>query len=229
MKDILKRFARLFVGLFLYSVGIVLTINANLGLAPWDVFHQGISKISGITMGEASIWVGLLLVISDALLGERLGWGTVFNMFFIGYFMDILMVNNLIPTYNGLIPSIIMLLLGMLVIGVATFYYIGAGFGSGPRDGLMVALTKKTKRPVGLIRNIIEVSVLVGGYLLGGFIGIGTLITALGIGYFVQFAFKVFKFDVTSVKHRFIDDDISYLKKLLFKKKIELNSDGTEE
>lgn len=219
LKQIMIRIVRLFIGLFLYSVGIVMTINANLGLAPWDVFHQGLSRNVGITIGKASIAVGLVIVIVDSLLGERLGWGTLLNMFFIGYFVDFLMLNHLIPVFEQMIPSGIMMLLGMFIIGVASYFYIDAGFGSGPRDGLMVALTKKTKKPVGLIRNGIEVMVLIIGYILGGSVGIGTLIMALTIGYFVQWAFKLFKFDVRKVKHRFIDEDIKFLKGIIFKKK----------
>lgn len=219
MKTALIRITRLFAGLLCYAVGIVMTINAALGLAPWDVFHQGLSKTLGITMGQASIGVGFILIIVDSLLGERLGWGTVGNMFFIGYFMDILMLNHLVPVFEGWIPRLFMLILGMFVIGIASIFYIGAGLGSGPRDGLMVALTKKTGKSVRFIRNAIEISVLTAGYLLGGFIGLGTLITALAIGYIVQFTFRLFHFDVTEIQHRFIDDDVKLLRKLLYKGK----------
>lgn len=225
MKDIFKRLVRLFIGLFLYSLGIVLTINANVGLAPWDVFHQGMSKITGITMGQASIGVGIIIVALNFAFAERVGWGTIFNMYFIGYFMDILMINHMIPVFEHIILQFLMLILGMLTIALATFCYIGAGFGSGPRDGLMVALTKKTNKSVRFIRNSIEISVLAAGYLMGGFIGIGTLITAIAMGYFVQFIFKIFKFDIKSVKHRFIDEDILFIKGLLFKEKKEADVD----
>ena len=103
-----------------------MTINANLGLAPWDVFHKGLSTTFGITMGQASIAVGFMIVIIAFFLGERIGWGTVFNMYFIGYFIDILMLNNLIPIFDSFIPSLIMMLGGMFVIGCATVAYIGA-------------------------------------------------------------------------------------------------------
>lgn len=219
MKAVLFRILRLFTGLFLYAIGIVMTINANLGLAPWDVFHQGLSNTIGITMGQASIGVGLLLIIIDSFLGERLGWGTISNMIFIGLFMDVLMLNHLIPIFQHMLPSLLMMLLGMFIIGIASIFYIGAGLGSGPRDGLMVALTKRTGKSVRFIRNAIEICVLAIGYVLGGFIGIGTLITALAIGYMVQFAFKLFKFDVGQVQHRFIDDDIRWLGGLLKKEK----------
>ena len=101
---------------------------------------------------------------------------------------------------------------GMFVIGCGTVAYIGAELGSGPRDGLMIALTKKTNKPVIFIRNAIEMSALLVGYLLGGTLGIGTVIMSLSIGYFVQFAFKIFNFDVNNINHRYIDEDIVMLK-----------------
>jgi len=213
MKKTLLSLIRLFIGLFLYAVGIVFTINANLGLSPWDVFHQGISKLTGITMGQASIIVGLLIVILDWLLGERVGVGTVLNMLFIGIFMDLLMLNHLVPIFNNIVARAIMMILGMAIIGIASYFYIGAGLGSGPRDGLMVSLTKKTNKSVRFIRNCIELTVLVIGYTLGGTVGFGTLIMVVGGGYFVQFAFKIFSFDVRSVEHEFIDDYVKIIRK----------------
>lgn len=218
MKKSLFILIRLFIGLFLYAVGIVLTINANLGLSPWDVFHQGFSNQIGITMGQASIIVGFLFVILDWILGEKVGIGTICNMLFIGMFMDLLMLNNLIPVFHNLIGKVGMMLLGMFVIGIASYFYISAGLGSGPRDGLMIALTKRTKKSVRFIRNSIELTVLIIGYILGGTIGIGTLIMVIGGGYFVQFAFTLFKFDVSKVQHKFIDDYIKVLKEFPSKK-----------
>jgi len=220
LKNIVKitlRVCRLFIGLFLYSVGIVLTINANLGLAPWEVFHQGIAHIIGITMGQASILVGIICVILNTILGERLGWATLANMLFIGLFIDILMLNHLIPTFKSIVLSMIMMLLGLAVIGVASYFYMGAGLGAGPRDSLMVALIKKTKKSVRFIRNSIEISVLIIGYIFGGHVGIGTLLMAFSVGYFVQFVFKILKFEVSSIKHSFIDDDLRTLKEMLNK------------
>ena len=211
MKAIAKRVAKLFLGLFLYALGIVMTINANLGLAPWEVFHQGLSNNIGITMGQASIYVGMVFVVLDSILGERLGWGTLSNMIFIGVFMDILMLNHLVPVFQSMIPKFAEMLLGMFTIGVASYFYISAGLGSGPRDGLMVALTKRTTKSVRFLRNCIELSALAIGYVLGGSVGIGTVIMALTAGYFVQFAFKLFRFNIKETKHRFIDEDIKYL------------------
>ncbi len=211
MKSFINKIVRLFTGLALYALGIVCTINANLGLSPWDVFHQGVSRLSGITMGQASISVGLVIVLLDWAFGERVGLGTICNMFFIGLFMDVLMINNLIPHFDNMLARFAMLFLGMFIIGIASYFYIGAGLGSGPRDGLMLALTKKTGKSVRFIRNSIEATVLVIGYFLGGSFGLGTLIMVFGGGYFVQFAFKCFKFNVTTVKHVFIDDYVKSL------------------
>ncbi len=217
MKKLFFRIVRLFSGLILYAVGIVMTINANLGLAPWDVFHQGISKTIHITIGQAGIWIGFALVIFNTFFQERLGWGTIGNMLFIGIFIDLLMFNNLIPQFDSFVPSLIMLILGLFIIGIASIFYIGAGFGSGPRDGLMVVLTKKTGKSIRFIRNAIEIVVLIIGYLLGGFVGIGTLISALLIGYVVQLVFNLFNFDVSDIKHRYIDDDIKLIRQLFSK------------
>jgi uncharacterized membrane protein YczE len=221
LEKIIKRVAKLFLGLFLYALGIVMTINANLGLAPWEVFHQGISKNTGITMGQASIFVGIVFVVLDSFYGERLGWGTLSNMIFIGVFLDILMLNHLVPIFQSLVPRFIMMLLGMFTIGIASYFYISAGLGSGPRDGLMVALTKRIAKSVRFLRNCIEFSVLAIGYLLGGSVGIGTVVMALSAGYFVQFAFKLFKFNIKETKHRFIDEDIKYLYNRFLSKKEE--------
>lgn len=206
-----KRFAKLLLGVFLYAVGIVLTINANLGLAPWDVFHQGLSIRTGITMGQASIFVGFVFVILDSFLGEKLGWGTLLNIVLIGTFVDILMLNHLLPFFNGMAPRFLEMVAGMIVIGIASYYYISAGLGSGPRDGLMVALTKRTTKSVRFIRNCIELCALAIGFFLGGSVGMGTLIMALSTGYFVQFAFKLFGYNVKETKHKFIDEDIKCL------------------
>jgi uncharacterized protein len=211
----LIRLLRMLAGLFLFAVGIVMTINANIGLAPWDVFHQGLSNVLGITMGQASIIVGVVVVGVDFFAGERIGWGTLGNMVFIGLFIDFLMLNNLIPEMQLFIAGVFQMVAGLFVIGIASVLYIGAGMGCGPRDGLMVALLKKTGRSVSLIRGILEGGALVCGWLLGGTVGLGTVITALLTGPMVQLAFRMLRFDVKVVQHHYIDQDIKALGKLL--------------
>lgn len=206
MPQFALKLIRLFFGLALYAIGIVCTINAHLGLSPWDVFHQGLSHQFGITMGQASICIGLVVVLLDWRLGERVGLGTLCNMLFIGLFVDVLMLNHLIPIFDFLPLQVLMLVSGMMIIGLATYFYISASMGSGPRDGLMVALTKKTGRSVRFIRNSIELSVLIIGTLLKGQVGFGTVVMVFAGGYFVQFAFKLFHFDVKAIQHTYLDD-----------------------
>jgi uncharacterized membrane protein YczE len=219
MKKVVLSFIRLFVGYFVCAIGMVMTINANLGVSPWDVLHQGLGNVTGLTLGKANIIVGLTIIIIDIVLGQNIGWGTVFNMLSIGVFIDFLMGNNLIPIFDGFLPSLLMMLLGMLILGYGVFIYIGAGYGAGPRDGLMVALTIITKKSVRFVKNSVEILALAAGYFLGGSVGIGTAIMSILGGYFFQFAFKTVKFNVSEVKHRWIKDDIIFIKERLAKTK----------
>lgn len=219
MKKTVIGFIRLFVGYFIYAIGIVMTINAALGLAPWDVLHQGLTNILPITMGQGSIAVGFMAILVNVILKENIGWATVFNMIFIGIFMDVLMLNNLVPVFNNLFLRFITMLLGILVSGYGGFIYIGAGYGIGPRDGLMVALTRKTKKSIRFVKNTTEIIVVAIGFLLGGSVGIGTAVMSLAGGYLFQFAFKTVNFNVTEIKHRYIKDDINFIKERLIKNK----------
>lgn len=212
MRKTVLGFFRLFIGFFVVALGMVMTINASIGLAPWDVLHEGISKISGLTIGRANIIIGILIILIDIFLGANIGWGTLFNMVFIGLFVDFVMFNNLIPIFNSFFPSLAMMLLGMLVLGYGVFIYIGAGYGAGPRDGLMVALHQKTNKSIRFVKNSVELFALILGYVLGGSVGVGTVIMAVGGGYFFQFAFKTVNFDISAVEHRYIKDDIKFIK-----------------
>lgn len=209
MITVVTRLSRLMFGLLLYAIGIVNTIYAGVGLSPWDVFHQGLTMHLPLTMGQASMCIGLMIVLLDWALGEKIGIGTLANMFFIGLFMDLIMSNHWMPKADGLIMPYVQLMIGMMIIGLASYFYLSAGYGSGPRDGLMVALTKKTGKSVRFVRNGIEVSVVIAGILLGGQFGIGTIIMAFAGGYFVQLAFTLFNFKVTQVKHEFIEDSLA--------------------
>lgn len=215
MKRYTLRLARLIVGLFLFALGIVMSINAGLGVAPWDVFHQGLSNHINITMGMASIVVGAVVIILNVVLGQAVGWATIANMLLIGIFMDVLMLNNLVPNFNGLLASLILLIVGIFVEGIGCWLYISAGLGAGPRDGLMVILTKRTGKSVRFIKTIVEIGATTIGYILGGSLGIGTLIMAVLGGPIFQFVFKIIKFDVKGVEHRFIQDDIKLVKEKL--------------
>ena len=206
MKYFLQRMPRLILGLFLYALGIFVTIRANIGYAPWDVFHTGISKASGMTLGLSSIVVGVVIGLLAVLLGEKIGLGTVANMVVVGLFIDVLIQWNPIPINQNFWLGIPMMILGLYIIAFATYFYIGTGFGAGPRDSLMVALTRKAGLPVGICRIGIELAAWATGWYLGGPVGIGTVISALGSGFCVQTTFKLMKFNITSVKHETLTD-----------------------
>jgi len=208
MPNAIKKIIRLVLGYFIYGLGISCTVNADLGRAPWGVLHQGMSRQFGITMGTAIQIAGAVIIILDLLLNERIGWGTLGNVYFIGLFLDLIQASEWIPVYQALFPRFVMMMAGMILISLATYLYLSAQLGSGPRDGLMVALTKRIKIPVGVIRSAIELSALTAGYFMGGSIGWGTLIMSLGLGLFIQTTFSLFKFDVRQISHHTIDQDI---------------------
>ncbi|MBN2898431.1 MAG: hypothetical protein JXO44_06635 [Clostridia bacterium] len=215
MKQFYIRMLRLIFGLFLYAVGIVITLNAHIGYAPWDVFHVGFAKMTGISIGTASIIAGAVIGILALFLGEKLGLGTILNMFLIGIFLDLILALQILPTATNMLLGIMMLIVGLFVIAFATYFYIGSAFGAGPRDSLMVALTRKTNMPVGICRGIIELLAVVVGWRLGGMVGIGTIISALCIGICVETTFKLLKFDTTEVQH----ETLNMTYKLLFHRK----------
>ena len=205
MKQFYIRLLRLLGGLFLYALGIVVTMNAQIGYAPWDVFHVGVAKTVGISIGNASIIIGLIVVIIAVLLGEKIGIGTILNMLLIGVFLDILLKLHLIPIANNFIFGISMMVVGLFIISLASYFYISSAFGAGPRDSLMVAITRKTGLPVGVCRGTIELLAALVGWKLGGMIGMGTIISAFVIVFCVQVTFKLLKFDATKVKHETLD------------------------
>jgi len=201
LRNFWLRFAKLMFGLILYGLGIVMTMKANLGFAPWDVFHQGTANVFGMTIGSASIAIGLIICIIVALAGEKLGLGTILNMLVIGVVVDTTLFLDIIPTMNGWIRGVAMMMAGLLVISLASYFYIDSGFGAGPRDSLMVVLERKTHLPVGVCRAMVEGSAVLVGWFLGGPVGFGTVLAAFGIGFCIQLVFFLLKFETTKVQH----------------------------
>ncbi len=187
----LARLPSLLVGLFLFSAGIVANLQAGLGMMPWGVLNVGLEKLTPFTLGEVTQVVGLAILLLGWLLGFPPGFGTFANLYVIGVFIDWILASGLIPMQEVLIWQLALLVLSVALLGVGTLLYIRVRLGAGPRDGLMMGLVKKTGRPVSAIRGAIEITVLVVGYLLGGPVGIGTLISAVTVGYSVQLAFKL--------------------------------------
>ncbi|AWW25452.1 YitT family protein [Acetobacterium carbinolicum] len=214
MAEYILRFLKLNFGLFLYGLGIIVTMRANIGYAPWEVLHSGISQTLGVSIGLINTAVGALIVALVFLLGEKIGLGTIFNMFMIGLFMDLILFLDFIPLFNHFWIGTLVHILGLFIISLGTYFYISSAFGAGPRDSLMVAITRKTGLPVGLCRGIVEISVVLIGWLLGGMVGLGTVISAFSIGFCVQITFRLLRFDPTQVKHETFGVMFQNLRKL---------------
>ena len=211
MKQYFIRILHMLIGLFLYALGIIVALKANVGYAPWEVFHVGLANTIGLSLGVTSIIVGIIIVTIVTLLGEKLGLGTISSMLFTGIFIDIILLIDIIPIINNKVIGFAMLIMGLFIISIGSFFYIKSGFGAGPRDNLMVVLARKIKIPVGICRFIIEFLVTVIGWKLGGMLWLGTVISAIAIGFCIQITFKVFRFDVTSVKHESLADTYNAL------------------
>ena len=179
-----RRLTQLYVGLTLYGLSMAMMIRSDLGLDPWDVFHYGLARHVALSFGTIVIIVGLIVLLLWIPLRQAPGLGTISNVFVIGFTSDLFLA--LIPTPSGLGARIALLVGGVALNGLAGAMYIGSQFGPGPRDGLMTGLVRRTGRSVRLVRTSIEVTVLVVGLLLGGVVGIGTVLYALAIGPLVQ-------------------------------------------
>jgi len=201
LKSFVPRMVRLLLGLLLYALGIVLTLNARIGYGPWEVFHVGLSETLGMSIGVASIVTGIAIALLALIIGEKLGLGTILNMVLIGVFLDAILALAFIPVATMFWPGVLMMVAGLFVIALGSYFYIGSGFGAGPRDSLMVALTRKTQLPVGVIRGGIELTAVLVGWRLGGMVGLGTVLAAVLIGFCVQLTFRLLRFDPTAVKH----------------------------
>jgi uncharacterized membrane protein YczE len=180
-----RRLPQLLVGLVLYGWSMAMLIRSGLGLDPWDVFHQGLANHLPITFGQVTILVGALVLLLWIPLRQRPGIGTVLNVFVIGLAADAGLAA--MPAVSGLPGQIAMLLGGVVANGLAGALYVGARLGPGPRDGLWVALTKRTGHSIRVVRTVLEVTIVAIGWLLGGVVGVGTVVYALTIGPIVQF------------------------------------------
>lgn len=210
MENYIKKTLKLLFGLFLYALGLILCIRADIGLAPWDAFGIGVSNVTEISYGNVSIITGILILILLVLFfKEKIGFATILNTILIGVFADLIVSLNIIPYMDNFFTGLLLLVTGQIVVCYATYLYISVGLGSGPRDTLMVALGKKFPHvPIGIVRGSIEGTVLLIGWLLGAKVGMGTVIYVISIGFVLQTTFKLLNFDVKTVVHESVFDTI---------------------
>ncbi len=180
-----RRIGQLLPGLALFGIGIALMVRADLGLSPWQVFHQGVAERSGLAMGTVVIATGIIVLLGWVPLRERFGLGTILNVALIGNVLNVTLL--LLPDTFGSLPLRWLAMFGgITLIGVGSGFYIGAGMGPGPRDGLMTGLARRGLH-IGKVRAGLEITVLVAGWLLGGTVGVGTVAFAALIGPLVAF------------------------------------------
>ena len=175
-----RRLAQLLPGLLCFGLGVALMVRADLGLSPWQVFHQGVAERAGVAIGTVTILTGIVVLLAWIPLRERFGLGTILNVAIIGNAMN-LSLRALPQDLGGGITRLAAMASGILLIGLGSGLYIGAGMGPGPRDGLMTGLARRGVH-IGIVRTGLEISVLVVGWILGGTIGLGTLAFAMAIG-----------------------------------------------
>ena len=200
-------------GLFSFGFGVYLTIQANIGAGPWDVFDLGLSYTFGITYGTAAIILSLIILVIDICLREPIGIGMFLDAFIVGKTVDLFNWLELIKPLENMLVGVLVMLLGLFIMGFAQFIYMRAALGCGPRDTLLVALAKRMPRiPIGLISVAILAVVTFEGWRLGGPIGIGTLICAFLTGPIMQLDFKLARFEPTSVQHQNLMESAKVIK-----------------
>lgn len=187
-----RRLVQLYFGLTLYGVSTAMFVRADLGADPWNVFHLGLANLLAMKIGIVMIIVGALVLLLWIPLRQRPGLGTLSNVVVIGLAADAALA--VMPEFSSLVGRSVMLVAAVVVNALATSMYIGAGFGAGPRDGLMTGIYARTGWSVRTIRTAIEVSVLVCGWLLGGTLGVGTVLYALAIGPLIQLCLPWFHY-----------------------------------
>ena len=194
IREYAKRIGILLTGLAISAVGITMMLQANIGLEPWSVLQNGMSIFFGMTYGTAAMIVGAAVIAVAILCGESFGLGTLANIFFAPMCIDLLLWLGWIPRMTTLWGGILMLLAGMELLAIGTWFYMTSALGSGPRDALMVVLARKTKFSVGFCRAAVEILAIIVGWLLGGQVGIGTVITGIGVGTLFNLNFALFRF-----------------------------------
>jgi uncharacterized membrane protein YczE len=185
------RLVTLLAGLFVYGLGVALTVHAGIGIAPWDVLAQGISIQTGLSFGVATVAVSIIVLICWIPLKVKPGFATVANALLVGLFADFWLM--ILPDLTAYWQQLAVFVLGVVVVAIATGLYISSRLGSGPRDGLMQGTANALDKPFWIVRTAYEGSVLTIGWLMGGQVREGTLIFALTIGYLVQMSLKAFK------------------------------------
>lgn len=207
-----RRLLWLFGGLVVSAVGITMMLQANVGLEAWSVLQQGMSRSLGITYGTAAMIVGATVIAIAFFCGESFGLGTLGNIVICPMLIDLLIWLDWIPLMETLPGGLVMLLAGMELLALGTWMYMKSCLGAGPRDALMVVLARKTGRSVGLCRASVELLAIFIGWLLGGQVGVGTVISAVGIGTLFNLNFALLRFKAASLRQENLPETLRRLR-----------------
>ena len=214
-KTLAGRVLQAIIGLFCYAMGVYLTLQANIGLGPWEVLAMGIAGKLGLIFGNATLLVSAAILTMDVLMKERIGIGTVLNTIICSKAVDLYGWLELVPKQeNNLVASIALMVAGMFTIAVGQLIYISSALGCGPRDSFVVGVGKRLSRwPIGLVQNSVLMIALLIGWLLGGPVGLGTLLSVVGLGATMQLVFRIAKFEPRKVVHEGFFESFRKLKK----------------
>ena len=201
--QIIKEILKSALGLFIFSIGVYLTIQANIGLAPWDCLSMGVSAKVGYSYGIVHTVISIIILIIDILLKEKIGYGTILDALLVGNYVVWIGYLKLVPVSDSVAVSCAMVVIGLLIMGYGQYFYMDAAQGCGPRDSLLIALGKRFPRtPIGVVQTFMVGIALLIGWLLGGPVGIGTIISVFGMGSALQLVCKIMHFEPRDVVHK---------------------------
>lgn len=207
-REYIRRLFWLLLGVAVSSVGIAMMLQASVGLEPWSVLQQGMAQRTGMTFGTASAIAGAAAILTAVFFGESFGFGTIINIAGCAVMIDAIQAAGLIPQMHGPVSGILLLVGGLELLALGTWLYMKSALGSGPRDALMVALARKFNRSAGACRAVVDVLVTVIGFSLGGPVGVGTIISAVGLGPLINLNFAAVRFRPAEVHQENVAETI---------------------
>ena len=214
-KQIVKEILKSALGLFFYSCGVYLTVQASIGIAPWECLSMGIAPKVGMSFGIVHTISGIIILLVDLAMKEKIGFGTILDALLVGNYVDWISYFEPIPISESLPLSILMVILGLFIMGFGQYFYMAAGQSCGPRDSLLIAVGKRFPRtPIGVVQTVMIAIVLLVGWLLGGPVGLGTVISMFFAGTALQIVCKVMHFEPRDVVHK----NVIEASKILFQK-----------
>ena len=211
-KRIVLEWLQIVAGLLVFSFGVHLTIYANIGLAPWDCLGMGIAKHTPLNYGLAMTAMSVVILLIDILMGEKIGCGTVIDALLTGNFVELFNRLNPLPENHSLRLGICSILAGLAIMAIGQWLYMRSGQGCGPRDSLLVGLGRRLdKIPIGIVELLLWAAVLLTGWLLGGPVGAGTLVSTFGAGLVMQLVYSLIRFEPRSIRHRSLAETLRQL------------------